>query len=63
MLSQEGQTALILAANGGHASVVTLLLDAKADVDHFEQVSVWDMACKFVIRSTMILMKSMIHET
>ena len=34
MLTQYGHTALIVAANGGHASVVTLLLDAKADVNH-----------------------------
>ena len=39
MLPQDGRTALILAANGGHASMVTLLLDAKADVNQVEQVS------------------------
>ena len=38
MLIQNGHTALIFAAGGGHASVVTLLLDAKADIDHVEYV-------------------------
>ena len=33
MIIQNGSTSLIVAAIGGHASVVTLLLDAKADVD------------------------------
>jgi ankyrin repeat protein len=35
---QAGATALISAAGGGHASVVTLLLDAKADVNHADNV-------------------------
>jgi len=30
---QEGKTALILAAQGGHAEVVKVLLEGKADVD------------------------------
>ena len=33
MLNQDGFTALILASFGGYESVVTLLLDAKADVN------------------------------
>jgi hypothetical protein len=33
MLTQAGVTALIRSAGGGHLSVVTLLLDAKAVVD------------------------------
>jgi ankyrin repeat protein len=37
-MQQAGQTALLLAAGGGHASVVKLLLDAKADVDSFNNV-------------------------
>ena len=39
MLTQNGHTALMLAASGGHTSVVTLLLDAKADVDLVDQAS------------------------
>ena len=53
MIIQNGSTSLILAAIGGYASVVTLLLDAKADVNHVDEVSckqevVWcfyDMDC------------------
>ena len=39
MMPQNGQTALLLAAFGGHASIVTLLLDAKADVYQVDTVS------------------------
>jgi ankyrin repeat protein len=35
---QAGATALISAAGGGHASVVTLLLDAKADLNQSDNV-------------------------
>jgi ankyrin repeat protein len=35
---QAGATALMSAAGGGHASLVTLLLDAKADVNHADNV-------------------------
>jgi hypothetical protein len=38
MLIQSGVTALIRSAGGGHLSVVTLLLDAKAIVDHADNV-------------------------
>ena len=37
-LNQDGHTALMLASDRGHASVVTLLLDAKADVDLADNV-------------------------
>jgi ankyrin repeat protein len=37
-MQQNNQTALLMAAGGGHASVVKLLLDAKADVNHFDKV-------------------------
>ena len=37
-LTQNGQTALMVAASGGHTSVVTLLLDAKADVNLADNV-------------------------
>jgi Ankyrin repeats (many copies) len=33
ILEQDGLTALMMASGKGHASVVTLLLDAKADVN------------------------------
>ena len=36
--NQEGETALIKAALADEASVVTLLLDAKANVDHADNV-------------------------
>ena len=35
---QDGDTALIVASYNGHASVVTLLLDAKAEVNLAEKV-------------------------
>ena len=35
---QNGTNALHSASAGGHLSVVTLLLDAKADVNHVDQV-------------------------
>ena len=38
MLNQVGNTALISASGQGHASVVALLLDAKADVNHTNKV-------------------------
>lgn len=38
MLTQNGHTALMLALSRGHESVVTLLLDAKADVDRVNVV-------------------------
>ena len=38
-LTQDGTTALIMAAMKGHTSVVTLLLDAKADANHADNVS------------------------
>jgi ankyrin repeat protein len=38
MLGQDGTTALTAAARGGCASVVTLLLDAKSDVNHADNV-------------------------
>ena len=37
-LNQYGSTAVHQAASKGHASVVTLLLDANADVNHAHQV-------------------------
>ena len=37
-LTQIGMTALILASDGGHAEVVTLLLDAKADANRASNV-------------------------
>ena len=37
-LTQIGMTALILASGGGHAEVVTLLLDAKADANRASNV-------------------------
>ena len=37
-LNQYGSTAVHQAALAGHASVVTLLLDANADVNHAHQV-------------------------
>lgn len=46
---QDGATALLYAAMSGHASVVTLLLDAKADVNHADIVrqtlSCWRCSC------------------
>jgi ankyrin repeat protein len=39
MTNQKGSTALSEAAVEGHASVVTLLLGAKADVNHANNVS------------------------
>ena len=39
MVIQNGSASLILAAADGHASVVTLLLDAKADVNHVDEAS------------------------
>jgi ankyrin repeat protein len=39
MTNQKGSTALSEAAVEGHASVVTLLLSAKADVNHANHVS------------------------
>jgi ankyrin repeat protein len=38
LLNQNGVTPLIAAAYQGHASVVTLLLNANADVNHADQV-------------------------
>jgi ankyrin repeat protein len=38
LLNQNGSTALIAAAIVGHESVATLLLDAKADVNHADNV-------------------------
>jgi Ankyrin repeat len=38
MLGQDGTTALSAAARGGRAHVVALLLDAKADVNHADNV-------------------------
>ena len=38
-MNQLGETALLVAANGGHAAVVTMLLDAKAKVNHASNVS------------------------
>jgi ankyrin repeat protein len=39
ILTQDGTTALIMAATKGHTSVATLLLDAKADANHADNVS------------------------
>ena len=39
ILIQEGRTAIMTAANAGHASTVTLLLGAKADVSFVDNVS------------------------
>jgi ankyrin repeat protein len=39
LLIQVGSTALQLGALKGHASVVSLLLDAKANTDHLDIVS------------------------
>ena len=39
MMQQSGQTPLLVAAVGGHAEVVTLLLDAKADITYSDTVS------------------------
>ena len=39
MIIQNGVKALIMASIGGHASLMTLLLDAKADVNQVEQVN------------------------
>ena len=36
--NQDGETALMAAAFAGHASVASLLLDAKADVNHSDNV-------------------------
>jgi ankyrin repeat protein len=38
ILNQDDQTALTWAANSGHASVVALLLGAKANVNHANKV-------------------------
>jgi ankyrin repeat protein len=38
MMPQSGQTALLMAALGGHAAAVTLLIDARADVNHASNV-------------------------
>lgn len=35
---QDGATALIISANGGNESVMALLLDAKADLNHANSV-------------------------
>ena len=37
-MPQSGQTALLMAAVNGHTSVVTLLIDAKADVNRASNV-------------------------
>jgi ankyrin repeat protein len=39
IMKADRKTALLLASSGGHASVVALLLDAKADVDLSDVVS------------------------
>ena len=39
MMQQSGQTPLLLAVVGGHAEVVTILLDAKADITYSDTVS------------------------
>jgi ankyrin repeat protein len=38
MLQQNGVTALMLAAYGGHAIVVTMLLNARADIKRVNNV-------------------------
>ena len=48
VLHQDGKTALIHAAYGGHAETVTLLLDRGADINHKDNVSYCD-ACMIVL--------------
>ena len=38
MMPQNGQTALLIAALGGHAEAVTVLIDARADVNRASNV-------------------------
>ena len=39
IILQSGQTALMMASNGGHVECVQLLLDKGAQVDHQDRVS------------------------
>ena len=48
VLHQYGWTALIIAANGGHTEIVTLLLDRGADINQENDVSYCD-ACMIVL--------------
>ena len=48
VLHQDGETALIHAADGGHTETVTLLLDRGADINHKDNVSYCD-ACMTVL--------------
>jgi ankyrin repeat protein len=47
MTNQDGSTALIEAAQRGHASMVTLLLSTKADINHTNNVSRWECRYQF----------------
>ena len=48
VLHQDGKTALIHTAGGGHAETVTSLLDRRADINHKDNVSYCD-ACMTVL--------------